>query len=144
LHVSCYNLTESYGIISLWGCNQTPTYAPPADLSSYFNTQYESGNAIMTRAFTKSTSERGNDVYKGVARNATTPETNTWTIVIELTTSKAEAKQLYDQTVAQKINEGYTIQPDRIALEKAEEPFLTEVWVGLKSLPKAFTLSVAY
>ncbi len=98
----------------------------------------------MTRAFTKSTSERGNDVYKGVARNATTPETNTWTIVIELTTSKAEAKQLYDQTVAQKINEGYTIQPVRIALEKAEEPFLTEVWVGLKSLPKAFTLSVAY
>src|SRR5665647_1306109 len=64
LHVSCNNLTESYGIISLWGCNQTPTYAPPPDLSSYFNTQYESGNAIMTRAFTKSTSERGNDVVK--------------------------------------------------------------------------------
>jgi hypothetical protein len=73
---------------------------------------------------------RGNDVYKGVTRNTSLPESSEETIVIELTTSQAQAKQLYDQTVAQKINEGFTPRPDFAAATKAQFPYYTEVWGG--------------
>jgi hypothetical protein len=53
--------------------------------------------------------------------------------VIELTQSQADAKQLYGQTVAQKINEGFVLQPDAVAYGRAEFPYLTEMWVGQQS-----------
>jgi hypothetical protein len=47
------------------------------------------------------------------------------------TQSQAEAKQLYDRTVAQKLSEGFTPQPDAAASVKAESPFYTEVRAGV-------------
>jgi hypothetical protein len=119
----------------------TPT--PQADYSSYFDKWFESGNAIMDRPFTKSTNQRGNDVYKGITRNVSKPESSKMTTVVELTKSKAEAKQLYDQTVAQKINEGFTSSPYWIAIYKAWWPQLTDIWVGVRS-GQEYTVSYQY
>lgn len=107
----------------------TPT--PSADYSSYFNTAFTSGNAIVVQPFTKGTNNRGNAVYKGVTRNSSLPASQAMTNVIELTQSQADAKQLYDQTVAQKLSEGFTAQPNAAALFKAGYPFYTEVWIGV-------------
>jgi hypothetical protein len=71
---------------------------------------------------------RGNDVYKGITMNSSNPAGTKMTTVIELTKSETEAKSLYDQTVAQKTNEGYT--PGNIAYVKAEFPYFTEIWFG--------------
>jgi hypothetical protein len=48
-----------------------------------------------------------------------------------VTPSEAYAKQLYDRTVAQKVNEGFTPRPDLIAADKAERPGVTECWRGI-------------
>ena len=106
----------------------TPT--PPPDYSSYFDQSFESGTSIMDRPFTKSINSRGNEVYKGVVRNASLPKDRGMTTVVELTTSKAQAKLLYDQTVAQKIKEGFTPRYDWIAQDKAAWPWVTEDWTG--------------
>jgi hypothetical protein len=102
-----------------------------ADLSSYFDKAFEAGNAIIERPFTQSTNERGNDVYKGVGRNASLSEHASMTTVVELAKSKAEAKQLYDQTLAQKVGEGFTVNPNWIAQAKAQLfSYVTDFWTG--------------
>jgi len=50
---------------------------------------------------------RGNDVYRGVIRNASQPGSKSTTIVIELTKSNDQAKQLFDSEVAAKTSAGY-------------------------------------
>lgn len=107
-----------------------PTLKGPTDLSSYFDGAFESGNSIVERPFTKSINSRANEVYKGITRNASLPESFKTTVVIELTASQSEAKQLYDQMVAQKIKEGYTARTDWISSVKATEPILTNAWGG--------------
>ena len=108
----------------------TPTPTPPADYSSVLNSKVESGNFIMTRPFTKSTNERGNDVYKGVGRNATLPGSTDVTLVYELTNTQAEAKQVYDKMVATKLQQGYILNPTAVAENKAASPSWVDVWYG--------------
>lgn len=106
----------------------TPTSTPiptPVDYGSVLTKQNEAGAGIMERPFTKSTNERGNDVYKGVGRNASLPGAPSITWVIELTKSEAEAKQLYDKYVALRLSEGYTPHPEWVAGWKAKE-----AWAG--------------
>ncbi len=85
----------------------------------------------MMQPFTKGMNARGNDFYKGVTRNSSLPESDAVTNVIELTKSQAEAKQLYDQTVSQKLSEGFTFRSDYAAASKAESSNFTDVWVGV-------------
>lgn len=101
----------------------------PADYSSALTRQLESYNFIMEQPFTKSTNTRGNDVYKGVARNATVPGSKNVTFVIEKTKSKAEAKNVYNATVAAKLKEGYKANRTDAAAYKATKAY-EEVWVG--------------
>ncbi len=100
---------------------------PSADYSSYFTTDFENGNSTVTQPFTKSTNERGDDVYTGITRN---PSGTPWTTIVELTKSQTDAKQLYDQTVAQKQSEGFVLRSDWVATAKAQNPSITEVWEG--------------
>jgi hypothetical protein len=53
--------------------------------------------------------------------------------MVELTKSQAGAKQLYDQTVAQKQSEGFVLRSDLVAHAKVQSPFLTEAWEGQQS-----------
>ena len=53
--------------------------------------------------------------------------------MIEPTQSQADAKQLYDQMVAQQLSAGFTAQPNLAAAYKAEFPYVTEVWAGQHS-----------
>lgn len=106
----------------------TPT--PSADLSSYLTNASESGNFIMERPFTKSINERGNDVYKGVGRNATLPGSSSVTVVVEVTKSQAEAKQLHDSQVSGKLSEGYTPDPTAAAKYQANNPGTVAAWAG--------------
>jgi hypothetical protein len=112
----------------------TSTPTPPVDYSSALDKLFESGNAIMERDFTKSTNERGNDVYKGVLRNATLPGSQSVTVVIETTKSQAEAKQVYDMATRDKLNIGYTADPtgaaDFKALGCSGFQSCIEVWAG--------------
>jgi hypothetical protein len=101
----------------------------PADYSSALTRQLESYNFIMEQPFTKSTNTRGNDVYKGVARNATVPGSKNVTFVIEKTKSKAEAKNVYNATVAAKLKEGYKANRTKAAAYEATKAY-EEVWVG--------------
>ena len=97
---------------------------------------------IVERQFTKSTNERGNDVYMGVMRNATLSQSNAGvTTVMELTKSQAEAKQLYDKYVADKLNEGFTPRQDWIAAMKASDTGnYTNIWVGQNGLQQFYVL----
>jgi multidrug efflux pump subunit AcrB len=100
----------------------------PADYSSALTEQYESYNLTMERPFAKSTNARGNDVYMGVGRNAT-PGSPRVTIVIEKAKSKAEAKNVYNATIAAKLKEGYKVNRTHTAAYKATKAY-EEVWVG--------------
>ena len=106
----------------------TPT--PAVDYSSVLNSKVESGNFIMTRPFTKSTNERGNDVYKGVGRNATLSGSTDVTLVFELTGTQTEAKQVSDKIVATKLKEGYIPDASHIASHKAAYPSEVDYWFG--------------
>jgi hypothetical protein len=114
----------------------TPTPTPSStstsstDLSSYFQNYFESGNSIIERPFTKSTNERGNDVYKGVGRNASLPGSKSVTIVVEVTKSEAEAKQVHDSQVSEKLNQGYTPDPTDAAQWQTNNPGTVAVWIG--------------
>jgi hypothetical protein len=108
----------------------TPTPVPtPVDYSSKLTSVVESGNFIMTRPFTKSTNSRGNDVYKGVGRNATMSGSKDVTLVFELTNSKTEAKRIYDEIIASKLREGYTLDSTELSKIKASTHW-DEVWFG--------------
>lgn len=106
----------------------TPT--PNVDYSSILTKRMESTNFIIERPFTKSTNTRGNDVYKGVGRNATQPNSESVTLVFELVGTKAEAKQVFDKEVAIKLNDGYIFDAKETARDKAESPSVVEAWDG--------------
>ena len=112
----------------------TPTPNPtPVDYSSALTKASESANFIMERPFTKSVNERGNDVYKGVGRNATNPGSPSVTLVKEVTKSQTEAKTVYDKAVATKLNEGYIADPTGAAAWKPSGcPDCIAVWMGSK------------
>ena len=86
---------------------------------------------MLKQPFTKGTSARGNAVYKGVVRNSSAVGSYQFTQVIELTQSQSAAKKLFDQTVAQRLSEGFTAWPTEAASFKANSPdVLTEAWAG--------------
>jgi hypothetical protein len=125
----------------------TPTSTPipaPVDYSSSFNKNFEGAGAIMERPFTKSTNQRGNDVYKGITRNTALAESSKMTTVVELTKSQAEAKQLYDQTIAQKLSEGFIVNHAWIAQAKAADPGQTDIWAGSSSAGQQFYAAYGY
>ena len=95
--------------------SSSPTPTPQADYSSYFGKMYQAGGFFLDTPFTKSINSRGNDVYMGSMRNTSLPGTKGVTVVEELTKSQAEAKQLYDKYVSNKLNEGYTSYPKEVA-----------------------------
>ena len=129
----------------------TTTSAPiqtPADYSSALTRQYESYNIVMEQPFTKSTNARGNDVYKGVGRNATVPGSENVTFVIEKTKSKAEAKNVYNATVAAKLKEGYKANSTKAAAYKLRKRtkrygWVTTVATGLCAITVKITSSTA-
>jgi hypothetical protein len=125
------NPTTSPSPTTYTASSPTPTPTPMAssDFSSYFNTIYSGGTSMIKQQFTKGTSA-GNTVYKGVTKNSSATGNYQYTVVIELTQSQSVAKQLYDQTVAQKLSEGFTARPDIAASYKVVSPHITEVWVG--------------
>jgi hypothetical protein len=88
---------------------------------------------MVKQPFAKSTSMRGNPIYKGANKNSSAIGNYQYTTVLELVQSKADAKQLYDQTVALKLGEGFTARPDLAASYKAGFPQNVEVWVGQQS-----------
>jgi hypothetical protein len=108
----------------------TPTVNPTtADYSSHFDKEYTKGNFIMAQPFAKSTNSRGNDVYQGIQKNVTSG--SQYTEVLELTQSRTVTKQLFDQTVAQKTNDGFVYQSDLTASQKAGCN-CEDMWVGLR------------
>ena len=104
---------------------------PSADYSSYFDTAFVNAYSTVVQPFTKSTNERGDDVYTGIARNPSA--SSTMTTVVELTQSQAEAKQLYDQTVAQKQSEGFVLRSDWVGQMRTHYPNTAEIWTGQQS-----------
>jgi hypothetical protein len=125
----------------------TPTPTTPANYNSYFNTGWGAGVSVE-QPFINSTNARGNDVYKGTISSdiylpSGASKGPTETVAIELTKSKAEAKQLYDQIVAQRINEGFAPRPTAIAMNKAAHPD-ADIWVGLQGYTRESTVSYEY
>jgi len=113
-----------------------PTAIPPRDYSSFFANRYESVDSIIVQPFTKAgtSNMRGNDVYRGVIRNASLPGSLSTTIVVELTQSKSQAKQLFDSEVAAKQSLGYVYNSERTtswkAFEKGAYVQIGEAWIG--------------
>ena len=126
----------------------TPTPTTPANYSSHFNTAWGAGVSVE-QPFINSTNERWNDVYKGAISSVTylpsgASKGPTETVAIELTKSKAEAKQLYDQIVAQRVNEGFATRPTSIAMNKAANPNYADIWVGLQGNTRQYVVSYEY
>ena len=115
----------------LSGASASASPTSTADYSSYFDTAFVNGNSTVTQPFTKSTNERGDDVYTGITKNPSA--SSTMTTVVELTKSEAGAQQLYNQTVAQKQSEGFTLRSDWVATTKARNPSIIEDWEGQQS-----------
>jgi hypothetical protein len=123
--------------LSVVGCvsntnttSSSPTPAANADYSSYYTSTWQGTGFIVTQPFTKSTNVRGNDIYLGIMKNATLANAPPMTVVMELTTSEAQAKQVYDNYVATKLNEGLTLVPDQVAALNATVPGYNGIWVG--------------
>lgn len=115
---------------SFTGPHPPPAAAGP-DYSGYFNSMLAPNPGwTLVQPYTKSTSHRGNAVYTGIYRNVTKGGQNA--LVIELMPSLAAAKHAYDQTVAQKTNQGFTPRPDMAANDTAQHPDRIEDWVGLQ------------
>jgi hypothetical protein len=55
------------------------------------------------------------------------------TTLVELTKSQAEAKQMCDQTIAQKQSEGFVLRSDWVAQERAQDPNVAELWISQHS-----------
>jgi hypothetical protein len=49
---------------------------------------------------------------------------------MELTKSEAQAKQVYDNYVAAKLNEGFSLRSDTVAEWKAEPNNYNGIWIG--------------
>ena len=92
----------------------TPT---SVDYSSALTKDFFSTSAILV-PFTKSVNSRGNDVYKGIAKNIPKVDASGVTVVIEFTKSAAQAKTVYDGAVAAKQNEGYVYYADAVVGRK--------------------------
>ena len=102
--------------------------SPGLDYSSYFNSYYAGNGWTLVQPFSMSTNDRGNTVYTGIVRNATGGTQQT--TVVELTASQADAKNAYDQTVAQK-TPGFTSRPDWVVNNTAQYPERIEEWAGV-------------
>jgi hypothetical protein len=66
----------------------------------------------------------------GIMKNATLPNAVAMTDVMELTKSKEQAKQVYDNYVAAKQNEGFILRSDWVAAITAGKPKPADMWVG--------------
>ena len=108
-----------------------PTIAMPTDYSSYYTKMWQGAGGVVTQQFTKAINVRGNDIYTGIVKNATLSNAPPVTYVMEHTKSEAQSKQVYDNFVAAKINEGFSVRSDLVAAWKAEpvSPY-TGIWIG--------------
>ncbi len=133
--------------LSIAGCIQIgPTASPspspspsptatlePRNIAAELTAAWEACNSYMERPFTKSINARGNDIYKGVSRNATPPRAKRVTVVVKSTKSQAEAKTLYNIEVATEQNEGFVLNPTDVEYVNANPcQGCTEVWCGIK------------
>jgi len=102
------------------------------DYSSYYNS-YFSGTSVSVTPFYKTTSATGNDLYIGVVRNLSSPQSMPNTITFEFATSQAQAAQLYQSTVANATQNGFvTNQTDNGASLYPATP--VAAWQGDSSL----------
>ena len=76
------------------------------DYSSYYNTAYGTHGVVVT-SFYKTTSDNGNDLYVGVVRNFSSPQSEPNTITLEICTSQSQAAQIYQTAVTNATNAGY-------------------------------------
>jgi hypothetical protein len=121
--------------LSVAGCTiglpstSSPTPTPPADYSSFYDNIYP--NRVLEKPFNKTISERGNDLYVGVIRNAS--QKYTYTITLEHVRSQDEAASVYKDTVAGAIREGYVARSYNTPISDVY-PVPRERWQGDKSL----------
>jgi hypothetical protein len=89
---------------------------------------------------------RANEVYRGVIRNASQPGSKSLKIVIELTKSQNEAKQLFNQQVAEKTSQGYVFDSAGTANFKASEKSafvdINDIWIGGDSAGHSFLVAI--
>jgi hypothetical protein len=119
-----------------------PTATPTAnaDYSSYYNTYWQGSGGVVTQPFTKATNVRGNDIYTGILKNATLSNAPAMTYVMELTKSEAQSKQVYDNYIAAKLNEGFTVRSDWVAQWKAEPNDYKDIWIGQNGLQQFYVM----
>jgi hypothetical protein len=124
----------------------TPTATPTAnaDYSSYYTTHWQGAGGIVTQPFTKAVNVRGNDIYTGSVKNATLSSAVPVTYVMEHTKSEAQSKQVYDNYVAAKLNEGFSLRSDWVAQWKAEPNIsYSGLWIGQNG-PQQFYVFYRY
>lgn len=110
-----------------------PTPNPlTADHSSYFNSKFQNAFFSVSQRFIKSTNERGNDVYTGKTKSKSVGTEMLTTV--ELANSEPQAKQLYDQAVAQFQSQGFVLRSDWVAQMKSRSPGLVGDWEGQRPI----------
>ncbi|MGZ4932284.1 MAG: hypothetical protein ACXV5D_09400 [Halobacteriota archaeon] len=117
--------------LSIAGCTSSSTSNTSStsgtnvtDYSDHYNKAM--GDWIIEKPFYKTTSDRGNDLYMGVARNASSQYSHT--LAYEHVKTEDDATVVFDTLVTQAQDSGYT--------EKSmpQDPHTVDAWRGVKTV----------
>ncbi len=108
------------------------TMNPRPDYTSHYNSvkYYDVNGNTIASSFTRSTNVRGNDLYTTTLRSSAV----TSTVAHELAKTKAEAQQLFNNTVEDKQQSGFATNAEQINnLKKPPRgatAYYVDVWAG--------------
>ncbi len=98
------------------------------DYSGYYDKAW--GDRVVEKSFRKTTNDRGNDLYVGVVRNATTNYSATMSL--EHVKTQTDAAKIYADTVASAKNDGYI--SGAFSSSDVKQDSLVDRWQGTKLL----------
>ncbi len=104
--------------------SSSTTGANVTDYSDHYNKAM--GDWVIEKPFYKTISDRGNDLYMGVARNASSQYSHT--LAYEHVKTEDDAAAVFDTLVTQAQDSGYT--------EKSmlQDPYSVDSWRGVKTV----------
>ena len=99
--------------------------------SEYYNGLWTHRGSVIEKPFNWTTSDRGNDLFVGVVRNASSQSTTT--ISYEHVNSQSQAASVFQEIVTAAKNNGYKERPSN-STDPNTLPYADEYWLGVNNL----------
>lgn len=97
----------------------------------YYTTLWTDRGSVIEKPFRETTSDRGNDLFVGVVRNASRQSTTT--ISYEHVNSQSQAASVFQEIVTAAKNNGYKERPSN-STDPNTLPYADEYWLGVNNL----------